>query len=64
MTHEHKKPTPGRASPSVTRAGVAIATMFGAGYAPLAPGTVATALTLPLAWLCGQLPGLLRIFFV
>jgi phosphatidylglycerophosphatase A len=33
-----------------------IATFFGSGYAPVAPGTVGTAAALPLAWLASLLP--------
>lgn len=30
----------------------AVATAFGAGYSPVAPGTCGTAVTVPLAWAC------------
>jgi len=35
----------------VNRAAQLISTMFGVGYAPYAPGTVASLVSLPLAWL-------------
>ena len=34
----------------------AIATALGAGYSPIAPGTCGTAVTIPLAWACRDLP--------
>ena len=34
----------------------AIATAFGAGYVPIAPGTAGTAVTIPLAWALRGLP--------
>ena len=34
----------------------AIATAFGAGYSPIAPGTCGTAVTVPLAWAMADLP--------
>jgi phosphatidylglycerophosphatase A len=33
----------------------AVATAFGAGYSPVAPGTCGTAVTVPLAWACRDL---------
>lgn len=37
------------------RIGVAIATVFGAGYSPVAPGTVGTLAAVPLAYLLGRM---------
>lgn len=34
----------------------ALATAFGAGYSPVAPGTCGTAVTVPLAYACANLP--------
>lgn len=34
-----------------------IATAFGAGYCPVAPGTCGTLVTVPLAWVMAPLPG-------
>lgn len=34
----------------------AIATAFGAGYSPIAPGTCGTVVTIPLAWALAALP--------
>jgi phosphatidylglycerophosphatase A len=45
---------PPPAASAAARAGLAIASLFGVGRAPLAPGTVATAVTLPLCWLAGR----------
>jgi phosphatidylglycerophosphatase A len=42
---------------STARAAVAFATLFGVGYAPFAPGTVASVVALPLAWVIAALAG-------
>ena len=42
-------------SPGRRRVVVAIATMFGAGYSPIAPGTVGTLFTVPIAYGLGLL---------
>lgn len=39
-----------------TRLGLIVATFFGAGLAPKAPGTVGTLAALPLAWAASHLP--------
>lgn len=50
------------ARPSITLPGVLLATWFGAGYMPKAPGTWGSALALPFAWgilALSGVPGLL-----
>ncbi|HEX3808769.1 MAG TPA: phosphatidylglycerophosphatase A [Rhizomicrobium sp.] len=37
-------------SPTTTRAAASIATLFGIGFSPKAPGTVASLVALPFAW--------------
>jgi phosphatidylglycerophosphatase A len=37
----------------MTRVAALIATVFGVGYAPYAPGTIASLVALPLAWFAG-----------
>lgn len=44
-------------SPTTSNIARWIATGFGSGYAPFAPGTVASALALFLAWLCRGVAG-------
>lgn len=41
---------------SVNSVWKAIATAFGAGYSPIAPGTCGTLVTIPLAWALAPLP--------
>jgi phosphatidylglycerophosphatase A len=38
------------------RASIAVATVLGVGYAPVAPGTWGTAVAVPLVWLAADLP--------
>jgi phosphatidylglycerophosphatase A len=45
----------GKPSPA-TRLALVVATFFGAGLAPKAPGTAGTAAALPLAWAVSHLP--------
>lgn len=40
----------------VDRASIAVATVLGVGYAPVAPGTWGTAAAVPLVWLAAALP--------
>ena len=42
---------------SAARAAVSIATLFGIGFAPAAPGTVASIAALPAAWLIDRFTG-------
>jgi phosphatidylglycerophosphatase A len=42
---------------NAARASVAIATVFGIGFAPFAPGTVASLVALPIAWLIAHFAG-------
>ena len=44
------RPTP------LQRAGLALASVFGVGYLPVAPGTWGTLAAVPLAWACAGLP--------
>src|SRR5580698_10078078 len=42
---------------NAARLSVTIATVFGIGFAPFAPGTVASAVALPIAWLIAHFAG-------
>jgi len=52
------------ASPDLSRLALAIATVGGVGYAPVAPGTVASALTVAALWLLPFSRSALVLFFV
>ena len=54
---------PQRATP-VTRVAFIIATAFGAGYSPVAPGTAGSLVALPILWLLRSWPTGLVAFFV
>ena len=58
MTLQPESQTPGSSVNAVRYAGLAriIATVGGAGYSPVAPGTCGTAVTVPLAWLLSGVP--------
>jgi phosphatidylglycerophosphatase A len=53
-----------RAVGLLDRLAVLIATVFGAGYSPLAPGTVGSAVTVALLWLIPFSPAGLVLFLV
>lgn len=50
------EPTPTRHARALDRVAVALATGFGIGHAPVAPGTFGTALAVPIAWSVSALP--------
>jgi phosphatidylglycerophosphatase A len=50
------EPSPTRLNRALDRVAVALATGFGIGYAPVAPGTFGTALAVPIAWGASALP--------
>ncbi len=50
------RPTDQRARGPLDRAAIAVATVLGIGYAPVAPGTWGTAAAVPLVWLAADLP--------
>jgi phosphatidylglycerophosphatase A len=52
------------ASPDLSRLALAVATVGGVGYAPVAPGTVASALTVAALWLLPFSRSALVLFFV
>jgi phosphatidylglycerophosphatase A len=56
MTSSDDTPPDGPRRGPLDRLSVAIATVCGVGYAPVAPGTFGTAVTVPMVWAASSLP--------